>query len=615
MSRRICDPKIYPECCWTHKRESLLGITGMKYYCKKCRKYHKSKNDISKYIVSPSSNSSDEQTISTSIHIISNNVPIISSNDSNKTNNCESNDSETMHMNNISASYSGSIEDDKDNGQGSSETIAIDPIELKYDTKKIITESIKKIQKGRLKEKRKLNRRFRRVNNKNKTENKIIIDKTKNTTRVDRPENKTEDKTNVLDKTDNNILKKKYEITDYKQIKPLGKGGFATVYLCQSPDKKLYAMKKIINKPNRGVPCLMEASIMATYKHNHLSNIVCAGAKSDGLYMVLKLAHSDLSKWRSKNDPTNDLIRKIFYQISQAILFLHRENIIHGDVKCSNILVYDTDDFHVKLSDFNLSSVNTWESNLKVCTATHRPIEVWRGDKWDEKIDIWSLGCAMFELKYGYGLIPYQGPNSGKEQYMNALFDWATGGLGGRLNRNKHKLRGTRLTPRYYNVSYKNARIPKSIHKIKTPFTELLSEMLKSEPKGRPTIEQLVCNPYFDGLKEIRGKRSKRINTVEDNNIFDPENIEKLKNDLSHYTNESAILDLAVRIYSRYCLITNNNNNWTKLTCVWIARKLIRKKHYDIRIPIENKNSNLRKKIYQLEQDICSTLGYRLHLH
>jgi len=361
----------------------------------------------------------------------------------------------------------------------------------------------------------------------------------------------------------------------------------------------------------------MEASIMATYKHNHLANIVCAGAKSDGLYMVLKLAHSDLSKWRSNNDPNNDLIRKIFYQISQAILFLHRENIIHGDVKCSNILVYDTDDFHVKLSDFNLSSINNWESNLKVCTATHRPIEVWRGDKWDEKIDIWSLGCAMFELKYGYGLIPYQGPNSGKEQYMNALFDWTTNGLGGRLNINKHKLKGRRLTPRYYDVTYKNARIPKSIHKLKTPFMELLSNMLKSEPKGRPTIEQLVSNPYFDGLKEIKGKRSKRINTMEDNNIFDPENIEKLKNDLSHYTNESAILNLAVRIYSRYRLITNNNNNnnWTKLTCVWIARKMIRKKHYDIRIPIENKNSHLRKKIYQLEQDICSTLGYRLHLH
>ena len=129
---------------------------------------------------------------------------------------------------------------------------------------------------------------------------------------------------------------------------------------------------------------------MASYKHPHLTHVVCAGAKPDGLYIILDLAISDLSKWRSKVVPTKIKMRSILHQVAQAIDFLHKENIIHGDIKASNVLLYDSKNINVKLSDFNLSSINKWNSDLKVCTATHRPMEVWRGDKWDEKIEIWS---------------------------------------------------------------------------------------------------------------------------------------------------------------------------------------------------------------------------------
>ncbi len=617
-NKHVCDPNTYPECCWDHKRASILNISkSNRTYCKNCDKYHDV--DISNLLEYASSNS--ESGFSTSsIHSYSeNNESGQSSIDYTRgytSENSSVGDRPMNLMNNISLSESNSsidkfiknhevamnLENRNDEESEKSETLAIEQsmildsrkIEWNGDNKKIIADGLKN---------RKLVRR------------KFV--------------RKTDD-----DKTENGMNKKPriFSFEEYRKIKQLGRGGFGTVYLCKNPDGKPYAMKKIESKTNRGIPCLMEASIMATYRHDHLTHIICAKAKEDGLYIIMPIGPGgDLSKWRSGNKQSEKIMKCVMHQISQAILFLHELDLIHGDIKCSNILVFDTDTFTVKLSDFNLSSAKSWESNLKVCTATHRPIEVWRGDKWDEKIDIWSFGCALYELKYGHSLIPYQGQNSGKEQYMNAIFDWIIDGKGRHHNK--------KTTPKYYNISHNKARIPRNIHnKTNTAYMKLMFKMLKSEPTDRPSIFDIVKSSYLSGMKQVKGKRSKRIQkplnkyltekTNDPENIvlisehkkfnldlFDQKNIDILKNELSYYTEKPEILEMAVRIYGRYRLITNINNNWTKLTCVWIARKIIRKENYDIRIPIDSKNTSLRKKIYQTEIDICETLGFRLHLH
>lgn len=629
----VCDPNTFPECCWVHKRSSILyPMKSGKTYCEKCGEYHNI--DVSNF-VEYSSNSTD----SSCSYNISTTDDLNNDSESNISN--DKSDRSMNNVNDISLSASNTsmenfikeskvinitnLENYIDGESVKSETMAIEQslipesekiqVDWNNDTKQIIANNINTRKLTR----RQFNRNIiKDENTVNKDEN--IVNKDENIVNEDN-----------IDK----IITRKFDFEEYRKIKPLGKGGFGTVYLCKNPDGKPYAMKKIESKVNRGIPCLMEASIMATYRHDYLTHVICAKAKPDGLYIIMPIGSGgDLSKWRSSNNPTAENIKCVLYQISQAILFLHELSIIHGDIKCSNILVFNTDNFSVKLSDFNLSSVKSWESNLKVCTATHRPIEVWRGDKWDEKIDIWSFGCALYELKYGHGLIPYQGQTSGKEHYMNALFDWVIYGKGGN---GKHSVRKNK--PKYYNVMYNKARICKNLHnKAVTPFMRLMFKMLKSEPTERPTIHEIIKSNYLNGMKSVKGKRSKRIQNSKnkyltekindsdnivlisehkkfDLDLFDQKNIDLLKNELSYYTEDSEILEMAVKIYGRYRLITNINNNWTKLTCVWIARKMIRKKNYDIRIPIDSKNTELRETIYQTERDICETLGFRLHLH
>lgn len=75
---------------------------------------------------------------------------------------------------------------------------------------------------------------------------------------------------------------------------------------------------------------------------------------------------------------------------------LHHRKILHRDLKCANIFLYDNDT--IKLGDFNVSKL---AKNGLVYTQTGTPYyaspEVWQDKPYDHKADIWSLGCVLYE--------------------------------------------------------------------------------------------------------------------------------------------------------------------------------------------------------------------------
>ena len=444
----------------------------------------------------------------------------------------------------------------------------------------------------------------------------------------------------LIDKTviSKNIGTKK--LSDYDIIKPLGRGGFATVFLCKDKNDNKYALKKIMSKPDRGVPCIMEASIMMTYNHPHISRAVHVESRSDGLYIIQDLAKADLLHWRLNNKPNKMVLKTMYHQIIQAIAFMHEVNLIHGDVKSSNVLLFSLDPVCVKLSDFNLSSIKYWDSNLNVCTATHRPYEVWRGDKWTDKIDIWSLGVTMYELYYGKGLIPYQGKgnkNDIKKKYMNAILEWCIKGHGMGDSNN------IKTIPDKFPVKYNPPRIILNNNRM-NQCTIMINSMLKINPNDRPTIYEILQDPFFnsfdckkgtynkvptiihpDVVSNIKSTNEPKKSSEWSNIVFTSKdkNIQnvltkdiknKLKTEMKLYTDDNEILELATDICCRYYLQTNNINHTVKLTCTWIAKKLIRKITYDIKVPVSNKKSAFRLKLLEQERKILKTLKYQLHL-
>lgn len=101
--------------------------------------------------------------------------------------------------------------------------------------------------------------------------------------------------------------------------------------------------------------------------------------------------------------------------IARGMEYLHSRNVIHGDLKCTNVLlcssVQDPRGFVAKVADFGLSremAVNvTHISTNTVGTLTHMPPELLRGGKLVPKGDVYSFGIMMWEILMGKS--PFQG--------------------------------------------------------------------------------------------------------------------------------------------------------------------------------------------------------------
>ena len=121
-------------------------------------------------------------------------------------------------------------------------------------------------------------------------------------------------------------------------------------------------------------------------------------------YITFKLYCGNLyqDRKRIRDSSINDKII-IIKDVLNALLFLTNESpkIIHGDIKPENILFKSDDSFHIVLGDFGLSVIlkNDYKKYTKLIqTRWYRSPEIIYKIPFNEKIDIWSLGCIIYEL-------------------------------------------------------------------------------------------------------------------------------------------------------------------------------------------------------------------------
>ena len=200
----------------------------------------------------------------------------------------------------------------------------------------------------------------------------------------------------------------------YEIINCLGKGSFGQVLKCfDHKEKELVAIKIIKNNRMFLKQATVELQILkriAKYGNDdkyHLLQFkdhfffrehLCISSEllSYNLYDYLQLINF-------QGLPVK-VIQSICLQILSGLLFLHKNNIVHCDLKPENVLLISAKKSAVKIIDFGSSCFSNQPVFTYIQSRFYRAPEVLLGAGYNEKIDIWSLGCILVELFLGYPL-------------------------------------------------------------------------------------------------------------------------------------------------------------------------------------------------------------------
>jgi serine/threonine protein kinase len=196
----------------------------------------------------------------------------------------------------------------------------------------------------------------------------------------------------------------------YEVVSAVGRGKFSTVYKAyRKVDNTVVAQKRIRMgdvKHETAAKCLQEVQLLQSLNHRNIIHYLDSFAcHPNTLVIVLEWAtdgdlqhHLKRIKSRGGSLP-EPVIWSSFVQICEALAHMHERRILHRDLKPANIFLHS--DGTIKVGDLGLGralSDHTPEAFSKVGTPLYMSPEALKGDGYDMKSDIWSLGCVLYEL-------------------------------------------------------------------------------------------------------------------------------------------------------------------------------------------------------------------------
>ena len=198
---------------------------------------------------------------------------------------------------------------------------------------------------------------------------------------------------------------------EYKLIRELGRGGFGRVYQVLSvSDNKVYAIKEIPIK-NETENIIKEfqnvAIILSKFNSNNIVKYYGYSKDNNNIYILMECCNGKtLKNFIDKHMDDGLLIEEntisnIIKKICIGIKEIHDKRIVHRDLKPEHIFMNDNMD--IKIGGFSISkqlnSNQTHRKSInKAGTEYYIAPEILDDGIYNEKSDIWSLGCIIYEL-------------------------------------------------------------------------------------------------------------------------------------------------------------------------------------------------------------------------
>ncbi|EMD34688.1 hypothetical protein CERSUDRAFT_140279 [Gelatoporia subvermispora B] len=302
---------------------------------------------------------------------------------------------------------------------------------------------------------------------------------------------------------------------DYDVLTKLGEGTFGEVHKAVHRVKgNAVALKRILmhnEKEGMPVTALREIKILKALHHPCVVDILdMFVVRSQGkdaplsVYMVFPYMDHDLAglleNERVKLSPSQ--IKLYMKQLLEGTEYMHRNHIIHRDMKAANLLISNTGS--LKIADFGLArafdpSITRGGEDFRgrerkytncVVTRWYRPPELLLGARqYGGEIDLWGIGCVLGEMFWRRPILP------GTTDVDQLEKIWQLCGTPNQHTWPNHdQLPGCEGVKRFNQYP---RRVKQVYEMIGAETLDLLDKLLVCNPRDRITASQALDHDYF----------------------------------------------------------------------------------------------------------------------
>ncbi|MBZ4419220.1 serine/threonine-protein kinase [Myxococcus sp. RHSTA-1-4] len=232
------------------------------------------------------------------------------------------------------------------------------------------------------------------------------------------------------------LLRRSEEVGAFRIVRRLATGGYGAIFLAESETRGPVALKFALQGPSRENEAHVdertwkEAAVLMRLEHPNVVEMLGYRRWPDARdgYMVLILGYVEgptLSEWALRSHPTPRRVAQVFAQVALTLDAIHREGVLHRDIKGSNIIIRASDGQPVLVDfgsgDHACTPVLT-EDSLPPGTPSYRSPEAlrfWTGPRvsgsryaFQPTDDLYSLGLVLYEVLTGAFPYPAQLPPS-----------------------------------------------------------------------------------------------------------------------------------------------------------------------------------------------------------
>ncbi|HUQ32217.1 MAG TPA: serine/threonine-protein kinase, partial [Pyrinomonadaceae bacterium] len=221
-------------------------------------------------------------------------------------------------------------------------------------------------------------------------------------------------------------------INHYKILSQLGAGGMGEVYLAQeSKTGRRVALKLLpehfTSDGERVRRFQQEAHAVLALNHPNILTIYEIGEAGGSYYIATEFIDGETLRAHMARAPVKlEEALDVAAQVASALTEAHAAGIVHRDIKPENIMIRR--DGYVKVLDFGIAKLTERQQPLTTAeaptrlkvktdpgmvmgTVAYMSPEQARGASVDERTDIWSLGCVLYEMIAGR--VPFEGESAG----------------------------------------------------------------------------------------------------------------------------------------------------------------------------------------------------------